>query len=49
MGNGNKVFRKTMGMEFIEQAFGISSGIRRTSDWSLWKFMLPFWTLKEPG
>jgi hypothetical protein len=36
MGNGNKVFGKTIGLEFGNRAFGMSSGIRRGRNWSLW-------------
>jgi hypothetical protein len=38
MGNGNKVFRKMMGLEFGKRgAFRISSGIGKRRDWFLWK------------
>jgi hypothetical protein len=37
VGNGNKVFRKTTGLEFEKRAFEISSGTRRKRDWFLWK------------
>jgi hypothetical protein len=37
MENGNKVFRKIRGLKFGKRAFGISSGIRRRRNWSLWK------------
>jgi hypothetical protein len=37
MGNGNKAFWKTIGLEFGKRAFGISSGLWRRGDCSLWK------------
>jgi hypothetical protein len=36
MGNGNKAFRKTMGMEFIKRANWMSRGLQRMMDWTLW-------------
>jgi hypothetical protein len=41
MTNANKVFRKTMGLEFGKRAFGNLSGIRRRWDWSLWEGRSP--------
>jgi hypothetical protein len=37
MGNGNKVFGETMGLELGKQAFGISTGIQRRRNLSLWR------------
>jgi hypothetical protein len=36
MGNGNKVCRKTIGIEFVKQAHWTSSGLQRLMDWNLW-------------
>jgi hypothetical protein len=35
MGNGSKVFRKTMGMEFVKRANWTSSGLQRMMDRTL--------------
>jgi hypothetical protein len=37
MGNGNKVFRKTIGIEFVKRANWTSSGLQRLMDRTLWR------------
>jgi hypothetical protein len=37
MGKNNKVFRKTMHLEFIKRANWTSSGLQRIKDWTLWR------------
>jgi hypothetical protein len=37
MGNSNRVFRKTIGMEFVKRANWTSSGLQRLMDQTLWR------------
>jgi hypothetical protein len=37
MGNGNKIFRKAMGMEFVKQANWTSSELQRMMVQTVWR------------
>jgi hypothetical protein len=37
MGNGNKIFRKTIGLEIMKRAVRISSELQKIRDWTLWR------------
>jgi hypothetical protein len=37
----NKTFRETLGLEVMEQAVTISSGLPKVRDWTLWRGWLP--------
>jgi hypothetical protein len=47
MGNGNKVFRKTTGMEFVKRENWTSSGLQRIKDCILWRGSTPSKTKKK--
>jgi hypothetical protein len=32
-----RIYRKTVGLEFVQQAVGISSGLRNVKNWALWR------------
>jgi hypothetical protein len=40
-GNGNKVVRKSMGMEFVKRSNWTFSGLQRMMDWTLWRGLPP--------
>jgi hypothetical protein len=40
--------RKTFGMEFVKRATGISNGLRKTRNWTLWRgWPPPKWKIKD--
>jgi hypothetical protein len=36
MGNGNEIIWKTCGLEFVNQAVGMSNGLRQIRNWRVW-------------
>jgi hypothetical protein len=37
MGNDNEIIGKTIRLEFVKQAVGISSELREITNWTLWR------------
>jgi hypothetical protein len=37
MGKGNEIYRKTIGLEVVKRAVGISSRLRKVRNWALWR------------
>jgi hypothetical protein len=43
MGNGNEIFRKTTGLEFVKQAARMSSRLWEVRNWTLWRGKSEVW------
>jgi hypothetical protein len=37
MGNGNKIFRKTIGVKFVKRVNWTFSRMRKVTDWTVWR------------
>jgi hypothetical protein len=44
----NGIYRKTIGLEIVKRAVGISSGLRKIRNWTLWRGSTPSKSEEKP-